>query len=72
MVILKLGFCILALLLFSAVEIISVMFESTLDLGKDINEHMNKYIHVIFLKGSVFTYIVSFPLSYPSPRRKPG
>lgn len=47
------------------------MFESTLDLGKDINKHMNKYIHVIFSKRSVFTYIISFPLSYPSPRRKP-
>lgn len=67
----KLSLCILALLLFLAVEIISVTLESILDLGKDINKHTNKDIHVIFSKRSVFTYIISLPLSYPRPRRKP-
>lgn len=42
-------------------------------LGKDIkkyNKQINKYIHVVFSKASIFTDIVSFALHH-SPKRKP-
>lgn len=68
----KLSVCILALLLYSAVEIISVVFESTLDLGKDINKHMINTSMLYFRKEAFSPTLFHFLFLIRAPGESQG